>query len=276
MLPTDRKARMPSGAEQLFDRPTVRDRFLGHYETLRGQVRQQIVRRHLFDVVLRHAEGPLRVADIGCGAAGDSIWLAEQGHRVLALDPAESMVATAREAIAHAGLGGLVNVDVGDAATALEIAGEGAFDLVLSHGVIMYRDDPDAFIAAHLEVVADGGFLSVLAKNAEALVYRAVREACIDEAMRLLDDSQTMGHLGVTTSAQSVQQLSDFGMAAGATLHSWAGVRMFSDVPAAETTDDDRMIELEWRAALRDPYRRHGALLHALLLKGLNLSLLPA
>jgi S-adenosylmethionine-dependent methyltransferase len=267
---------MPAGAEQLFDRPQVRDGFLDHYETLRGRVREQIVRRHLADVVLNRAEGPLRVADIGCGAGRDSVWLAEHGHRVLALDPAESMVAATQAAVAVAGFGELVDVEVGDATRALEIAREGTFDLVLSHGVIMYRDDPGAFIAEHLALVADGGVLSVLAKNAEALVYRAVQEASIDEAMRLLDDSQTLGHLGVATSAHSVQQLSDFGMAAGATLRSWAGVRMFSDVPAAESADDESMIELEWKAALRDPYRRRGALLHALLLKGLDLSLLPA
>lgn len=267
---------MPAGAQQLFDRPEVRDRFLGHYETLRGQVREQIVRRHLASVAIDRAGGCLRVADIGCGAGRDTVWLAKQGHRVLALDPADSMVATTRAAVADAGVGALVDVERGAAARALEIAGAGAFDLVLSHGVIMYSDDPAAFIAEHLALTSPDGFLSLLAKNAEALVYRAVLEASLDDAMRLLDDSQSIGHLGVATTAQNVQQLSDFGMAAGATLHSWAGVRIFSDAEAVEPADGSAMIELEWKAALRDPYRRRGALLHALLLKGVDLALLPA
>jgi S-adenosylmethionine-dependent methyltransferase len=266
---------MAATSPQLFDRPDVRDRFLDHYDTLRGQVREQVVRRHLAEIVLTCASRPLRVADIGCGAGRDAIWLAEQGHRVLALDPAERMAEVARETVATAGVDG-VEVVVGDAGAARDLAGEAAFDLVLSHGVIMYATDPAAFVRDHLALVAEDGVLSLLAKNADALVLRAAAEATFDEAMRLLDDSQSMGHLGVITDAQTVQELSDFGLAAGATLRSWAGVRIFSDAPATEPLDEDKLIELEWRACRREPLRRTGALLHALLLKGLDLSLLPA
>lgn len=266
---------MATVSPQLFDRPEVRNRFLGHYDSLRGQVREQIVRRHLTEVLLAQAGRSLRVADIGCGEGRDAIWLAEQGHSVLALDPAESMADVARAAITDAGITG-VEVAVGEAATARRVAGDGAFDLVLSHGVIMYMDDPGTFVADHLALVAENGVLSLLAKNADALVLRAAAEARLDEAMRLLDDSQSLGHLGVDTGAQTVQQLSDFGLAAGATLRSWAGVRIFSDAPATEPVDPEKLIELEWRACRRDPHRRGGALLHALLLKGLDLSLLPA
>lgn len=266
---------MAATSPQLFDRPDVRNRFLGHYDGLRGQVREQVVRRHLLEVVLAGAKRPLRVADIGCGAGRDTVWLAQQGHQVLALDPAESMAEVAREAVEAAGAV-KVEIIVGDAATARERVGEAAFDLVLSHGVVMYQEDPAPFVADHLALVAENGALSLLAKNAEALVYRAVAEASVDDAMRVLDDSQSVGHLGAVTGAQTVQQISDFGLAAGATLRSWAGVRIFSDVPATEAADDEKLIDLEWKACRREPYRRNGALVHALLFKGLDLSLLPA
>lgn len=260
---------------QLFDRPDVRDRFLDHYDGIRGQVREQIVRRHLAEVVLSQADRPLRIADIGCGAGRDALWLGEQGHQVLALDPAESMVEIATQAVADARLDG-IEVVVGDAGVARQIAGDRAFDLVLSHGVIMYAEDPATFIGDHLALVADQGVLSLLVKNADALVLRAAAEAQLDEAMRLLDDSQSVGHLGVVTDAQTVQQLSDFGMVNGATLRSWAGIRIFSDAPRTEPVDEAKLIELEWRACRREPMRRGGALLHALFLNGIDLSLLPA
>lgn len=265
---------MAASSPQLFDRPVVRDQFLDHYDTLRGRVREEIVRRHLDEIVLAGATKALRVADIGCGVGRDAVWLAQQGHDVIALDPAESMVKAAHETVAAAGAE-RVDVVHGDASTARELAGEGGFDLVLSHGVIMYQDDPASFVSEHLGLVADGGFLSLLAKNAEALVYRAVAEASLDEAMRVLDEARTVGNLGVVTDAQTIQQLSDFAVAAGATVRSWAGVRIFSDVPATDTADDDELIALEWKACRREPYRRKGALVHALLLKGLDLSLLP-
>jgi 2-polyprenyl-3-methyl-5-hydroxy-6-metoxy-1,4-benzoquinol methylase len=266
---------MAASSPQLFDRPDVRDQFLDHYDTLRGRVREEIVRRHLSEIVLDVTKRPLRVVDIGCGDGRDAVWLAEQGHDVLALDPAESMVEAAHEAVATAGVGERVEVLTGDAGTAREHAGEEGFDLVLSHGVIMYQPDPAAFVSDHVDLVAEGGILSLLAKNAEALVYRAVAQASVDEAMRVLDESRAVGNLGVVTDAQSIQQLSDFGLAAGATVRSWAGVRIFTDVPATEAADDTQLIDLEWKACRREPYRHSGALVHALLLKGLDLSLLP-
>jgi S-adenosylmethionine-dependent methyltransferase len=154
---------------------------------------------------------------------------------------------------------------------------EASFDLVLSHGVIMYQDDPAAFVADQVALLRPGGTLSLLAKNAAGLVYRAAREASVDEAIRVLDDTHGLGHLGVSTGAQMMQELACFGFAVGATVRSWAGVRMFSDTPTDVLleSDDAKVIELEWLAALRDPYRRTASLLHVLMLKGLDLALLP-
>ena len=175
-------------------------------------------------------------------------------------------------------INGSIEFRQGDADYALEVFGPERFDLVLSHGVVMYQDDPTDFIAKHLELVRPQGLLSLLAKNMNGLAFRAVREATVDEAIMLLDDSQGLGHLGVNTGAQSIQMIAEIGFASGSTVRSWAGVRMFSDTPTDPVlkADADRVVELEWRAARRDPYRHAGALLHVLLLRGVELSLLPA
>src|SRR5262249_39743335 len=105
---------MAACSAQLFDRPDVRDKFLDHYDTLRGRVREEIVRRHLLEVLLHRAARRLRVVDIGCGDGRDAIWLAEQGHEVLALDLAERMVEVAQEAVASADMAERVEVLLGD------------------------------------------------------------------------------------------------------------------------------------------------------------------
>jgi len=175
-------------------------------------------------------------------------------------------------------LGGRVLFEQGDAASAQDRFGLGTFDLVLSHGVLMYHDDPHQFVATHVRMLRPGGTLSLLAKNADSQPFRAAREASVDEAIRLLDDPQNVGHLGLRTGAQTLQDLAEMAFAAGATVRSWAGVRIFSDTPddIVRGTDLEKVIQLEWLAARRDPHRRTGALLHLLLLRGIDLSLLPS
>jgi 2-polyprenyl-3-methyl-5-hydroxy-6-metoxy-1,4-benzoquinol methylase len=264
-------------AEQLFDNDEIRANYLAHFNDLRGKVRTAVVRRHLHEVGLAESGRRLRILDVGCGDGRDSIWLAGLGHDVTGVDTAEGMIEAAVSGVADKDLAGSVEFVSGDVAFALDRFGPENFDLVLSHGVLMYQDDPPAFIAQHLELVRDGGLLSLLTKNADALAFRAAREASIDEAMMVLDDWSSTGHLGLTTGAHTIQNLADIGFRSGATVRSWAGVRTFSDTPTdplLEATEEE-VIDLEWSVALRDPHRRVGALLHVLLMRGVDMSLLP-
>jgi SAM-dependent methyltransferase len=259
MHPTDSK---------LFDEVDVRDRYLAHYETLRGRVRMEIVRHHLGQAVTGYADSPLRVLDIGCGDGRDSIWLAGLGHEVVAFDTSERMLDVAERRLKEeAEQVGSVELYQGSVEQALEIYGGRSFDLVLSHGVIMYQSDPVSFVAHHLALVKPEGVFSLLAKNADGMAFRAFRESSIDEAIRWLDDSGGLGHLGVKTTAQSIDELVDIAWEVGATVRSWAGVRIFTDALTAPVLDADyeKVIELEWRAAQRDPHRHTAALLHVLI-----------
>jgi S-adenosylmethionine-dependent methyltransferase len=265
-----------SFSADLFHDPEVSDRFLEHYGTLRGKVREQIVRRHLEQIVLAQP-GCLRAVDVGCGDGRDALWLARLGHDVLAVDPSATMVERATAVRDSTPEQLALEYSIGDAGSVLRDHGESSFDIVLSHGVIMYQEEPATFVAEQLRLLRPMGMLSLLAKNADGLVYRAAMEASVDEAMRVLDDSGGLGHLGVSTGAQTIQELSSFGFAAGATVRSWAGVRMFSDTPTDVLleADDEKVVELEWLAALREPYRQTASLLHVLMLKGIDLTLLP-
>ncbi len=267
---------MPS-TKPLFDDPRVRDPYLEHYETIRGQVRTAVVHRHLEAVLEGLAANRLRILDVGCGDGRDAAWLAELGHEVIGLDSSRKMIDRAEERYAGISFDGSLTFSRGTQKQALIEFGPGAFDLVLSHGVIMYQADPQRFIADHLALVDDDGMLSLLAKNADALVHRAAREASLDEALQLLDDSRSLGHLGVHTYAQNIQQLADLGLDSGATVRSWAGVRVFTDTPTDRIAEAeaDQVIELEWRASRRDPHRQVAALLHVLYDKGPRPFLVP-
>jgi 2-polyprenyl-3-methyl-5-hydroxy-6-metoxy-1,4-benzoquinol methylase len=269
-----------SASAPLFDDPAVRDPYLQHYETIRGRVRTAIVQRHLMEVLPAIAGSQsLRVLDVGCGDGRDSAWLAGAGHEVVGYDSSSKMIDGALEKYGSRDWpdSGSLTFLQGTQRHALKAFGSEAFDLVLSHGVIMYQTKPKSFIAEHLKLTRANGSLSLVAKNADALVHRAAREASLDAALELLDDSSGLGHLGVMTHAQSIQEVSDLAFEDGASVRSWAGVRMFTDTPTdlIAGADEDKVIELEWRACRKDPHRQVAALLHVVLLKGIDLSLLP-
>ncbi len=48
----------------------------------------------------------------------------------------------------------------------------GSFDVVLCHGVLMYVEEPDPMLAGLARMLAPGGLLSLLVRNADALAMR--------------------------------------------------------------------------------------------------------
>lgn len=264
-------------ADRAFDDDVVADRFLEHYKSIRGAVRTAVVRRHLLTELQLDNGHALTVLDVGCGDGRDAVWLAELGHEVWAWDTSPKMLERAQENIRNAGAGDRVHLSPAGVRDLDENPPSQQFDLVISHGVMMYFDEPSPFVRAHMNVVRDGGWLSLLTKNAIIQPFRAVKEGNLDEAMRLLDDSQGVGHLGLQTRSHSIQEIADVSAENGALVTSIAGVRIFSDRDAwdPDVADPNQIVDLEWMAAKLDGYREAGALLHFILQKGADLQYLP-
>ena len=62
-----------------------------------------MMRARVFRAVDRHLDAPSTVLELGCGTGEDALALVERGHRVVACDPAPSMIETARAKVAAAG-----------------------------------------------------------------------------------------------------------------------------------------------------------------------------
>jgi ubiquinone/menaquinone biosynthesis C-methylase UbiE len=85
-----------------------------------------MMRERVLRAVDRHFPSPATLLEIGCGTGEDALSLAERGHRVVACDPAPSMIAAARGKVAAAGRSDTVELLPG---TVEELA-----DLWLSRG----------------------------------------------------------------------------------------------------------------------------------------------
>jgi len=110
--------------------------------------------------VLGDVEG-LDVADLGCGTAYFSAWLARRGARVVALDATREQLETARRCADDSGLRfPLIEAD----GAKVPLRGE-AFDLVVSEYGASVWCDPDLWVAEAARLLRPGGRLVFLTNS---------------------------------------------------------------------------------------------------------------
>lgn len=242
-----------------------------HYGLLRGRVRTEVIHHQLGDHL---APPPVAVVDVGGGAGNQSVPLAQLGYAVTIADPSPAMLERARRRLADeppevAGRVTLVEVD-GRAAPS--VLGAGRFGAVLCHGVLPYVEEPAPFVGALGALAAPGGVVSVVAKNARSLALRPGLRGRWAEARAGFDQRRSVNGLGVETRADTVEEVSHWLEAAGATPVAWYGVRLFTDATdeplAPGATVPPEVLAAELEAARRDPYRQLSRLFHVVALKG--------
>ncbi|MEU9890241.1 methyltransferase [Sphaerisporangium sp. NPDC051011] len=236
-----------------------------HNDGVLGMLRQRLLARAL---EAHMAPWPQRVIDVGGGAGYQAIELARAGHDVVLLDPDPAMLRAAEERLAaeDAGVRGRVRTVLGYGEDAPSLVGEGGFDVVCCHGILMYLPEPAGLLRVLTRLAAPGGLLSVLAINREAIAMRPAMRGRWADALAGLESGVEEGGHNLAHRADLVEEVSGILADAGAPAITWYGLRLFSDhlgdVPPGPDFDD--LCELEWRAGARDPYRRLGRLFHVL------------
>ncbi|OMI37771.1 methyltransferase [Streptomyces sparsogenes DSM 40356] len=209
----------------------------------------------------------LRVLDVGLGQGTQALRLARAGHEVTGLESDPAMLDAVREALSAepAGIRERVRLIEGDGRDTGAHFLPGAFDVVLCHGVLMYVPEPDPMLAALARVLAPGGLLSLLVRNADALALRPGLQGDWDGALAAFDSPAYTNRIGLSVRADRREELTTTLTAIGAPLHTWYGVRVFTDLAPDDSgvpDDWDRLLEAEDRAGRTDPYRAVAALLH--------------
>ncbi|MFF2653409.1 class I SAM-dependent methyltransferase [Streptomyces sp. NPDC058045] len=212
----------------------------------------------------------LRVLDVGMGRGVQALRLARAGHRVTGLEQDPAMLAAAHEALAAEpeGIRGRMRIMEGDGRDTGVHFLPGSFDVVLCHGVLMYQQDPDAMIAGLARVLAPGGLVSLLVRNAGALALRPGLSGDWPAALDAFGTTAYTDRLGVPARAGRLEALTMTLAGVGAPLHTWYGVRVFTDTAGDEArlhADEDTaraLLAAEERAGRTDPYRGVAALLH--------------
>ena len=230
---------------------------------MRGAVRQALMDRQLAQHL---TEPPARVCDVGGGAGHQTIPLARRGYEAVILDPSEEMLERARRSLEREGeeVRGSVRLVLGDGEDAPRIFGGCSFDAVLCHGVLIYLEDPDPLIEALSSIAHPGAVISILTKNADALAMRPALEGRYKDALACFDSNRETNRLGIETRAETVSALSAKLKRFGVDLEQWYGVRVFTDHlddrPVGPELQD--ILEAEWEAGRRAPYRDVARLVH--------------
>src|SRR3990167_8258450 len=158
-----------SGAQPMSDRhfDELATRFAEKiYGGAKGAIRLAVLQADLAEAL---PERPLLVLDIGAGLGHMSLWLAERGHQVTLTEPAEPMLAGARERFAAAGQRAtFIQAPWQDLLGQLERP----YDLVICHAVLEWLAEPHSILPVLHQLCASGGWLSLAFYNKDALIYR--------------------------------------------------------------------------------------------------------
>ena len=104
----------------------------------------------------------------------------------------------------------------------------------------------------------------MLTKNASALAMRPALEGRYGDALAALETDRDLGRLGAVTRAETIEGLRLLLKEAGVEVVQWYGVRVFTDhlgdLPPEPNLPE--VLELEWKAGRRDPYRSAAYLTH--------------
>ena len=246
-------------------------RWLDGLGGLRNTVRQELVARQLDEqIAARFPVGQrLRVLDVGMGQGTQALRLARAGHSVTGLESDGEMLRTAREALAGEpeGIRERMRLIEGDGRDTGVHFVPGSFDVVLCHGVLMYVPEPDPLLAGLARVLAPGGLLSLLVRNADALAMRPGTAGDFGAALAAFDTDAYTNRLGLDVRADRLAVLRATLAGIAAPLHAWYGVRVFTDNVSNEAElpgpeELARIFAAEDRAGRTDPYRSVAALLH--------------
>ncbi|KPC67733.1 class I SAM-dependent methyltransferase [Streptomyces coelicoflavus] len=209
----------------------------------------------------------LRVLDVGMGQGTQALRLARAGHQVTGVERDATMIAAARDALAGQpeGIRERMRIVEGDGRDTGVHFLPGSFDVVLCHGVLMYIEEPDPLLAGLARMLAPGGLLSLVVRNGDALALRPGQHGDWAGALASFDTVNYRNRLGLDVRADRLATLTAKLAGIGAPLHTWYGVRIFTDTApdgAPVPADLDTLLAAEERAGRTDPYRAVAALLH--------------
>ncbi|MBN3924047.1 methyltransferase domain-containing protein [Nostoc sp. NMS4] len=234
------------------------------YARAAGTIRFEVVTRAL----LTHmTPKPQRVVDVGGGFGQQAIMLARAGHSVVIVDLDPRMLAIAKHKLSSESevVRSRIELVQGDGEDVVNLVGTD-FDLVCCHSVLMYEENPAPMLLSLTNLVRQGGLISVLSINTEAIAMRCGLQGQWQEAIMSLEGGTQIDSKYLPTYDHSRNHITKILESSGSLVKKWYGVGIFTDhITKPMTVENYSDIYLaEWLAGEQDPYRQVARCFHLL------------
>lgn len=244
-----------------FDR--VGDQFVDYYQTARGHVREVLTRENLVPYL---PPPPATVLDIGGGDGRDAKWLAEQGYEVTLVDPSVEMIKKAKARFRKKGLTVVVKQLSPEEIT--EKLPANSFEVVLSHGVLMYcADNPQDHLKTVHQLAVPGALISILTKGFGGALSRALYQKETKNVETLLSKEICINNLGLRVLALRPETMESWLVKHQFNLLNWRGVRIVTDqdrrnLLEVSEAEREQIMEVERLLGQEESTRGLGQMLH--------------
>lgn len=223
--------------------------------SLKGRLREILIREDLEGTVPRLREGGLEVLDAGAGLGDLSVWLAGLGHRVHACDIAGKMVEHTRAMATELQVGEQVRAEQISIQELLARPEAQTYDLVCLHAVFEWMAEPYALLPELKRLLRPGSYLSLTVYN----LHRAVFNSLVKGKFEMIAAGNYGGFKGLTPPQPILPERIQADLEAlGFQIELQAGLRCFYDTlppkEKAERTLEDHLL-LERRYRKSSPYR---------------------
>ncbi|MFZ2501998.1 MAG: methyltransferase [Nocardioides sp.] len=211
-----------------------------------------------------------QVIDIGGGTGGFAVRLAEEGHRVLVVEPSPDALAALGRRAAERGVAKAITAVQGDFGDLHRLAADvGGADLVLCHGVLEMVADPSAALGTVKGALRPGGMLSLLVAQRHAAVIARAMAGHFQQALDLLAPQEPAEPSGRTGRRFTLDELTALLGEVGLAVETVHAVRVFTDLVPGSLLDSEAgatqaLAELEQAVCERPEYLALAAQLHLL------------
>ena len=149
------------------------DRFQSRIKnSAKGRLRETMIREDLQAFIPNFATSHLNILDAGCGLGDMSLWLAQQGHRLLATDISAKMVDTTRLRSFESRLN--QNIEVRQQSLQDILGQDHRFDLICIHAVLEWMGDPYSMLQLIPNCLRAGGYLSLTIYNRHRSIFNSL------------------------------------------------------------------------------------------------------
>lgn len=234
------------------------EKYAAYLETPEGRLRLDLAFANLQEFLPQPLPKPsLRALDLGCGTGTTGVRLARLGIHVTLLDSSPAMLDIAQQAAREAGVTDKIALKQGDATQSANLSSEGSFDVILSHNILEYVNDPRAVLCGAARALRNpSAILSVLVRNQAGEVLKAAIQAG-DLAAAEHNLTAQWGHeslYGGRVRLFNAESLRAMLKAESLAVTAERGVRVMSDYlppQVSRTADYDRIFELERKLGSR-------------------------